>query len=174
MRPVTLETHISAPREQVFDYVADLANRVAFCDHYQRDFRLSRARSKGPGAAARFRIEPPFGGQWVEAAVVEHDPPRRIVEEGGMGRLGRGKLFTIFEFTPQPGGVTRVELITWTQPVSRIAGLREALGTRRWLKGQARITLERLRRVFEEQRDAPLARVTVAGYEPLKAARFGA
>ena len=174
MRPVTLETHISAPREEVFDYVADLANRVAFCDHYQLDFRLARARSKGPGAAARFRIEPPFGGQWVEAAVVEHDPPRRIVEEGGIGRLGRGKLFTVFDFTPQSGGITRVALTTWTQPVSRAAALREGLGMRRWARSQARIALERLRRVFEERRDDPLARATVAGYEPLKAARFGA
>jgi hypothetical protein len=44
----------------------------------------------------------------------------------------------------------------------------------RWMRRQTKIALERLRRIFEEPRDAPLARATIAGYEPLKAVRFGA
>jgi hypothetical protein len=34
--------------------------------------------------------------------------------------------------------------------------------------------LERLRMIFEDPPDEPLARATVAGYEPQKSARFGA
>ena len=57
--PVTVETVISAPREAVFDFVGDLANHVAFTDHFSSDFRLARTKSDGLGAAARFRLENP-------------------------------------------------------------------------------------------------------------------
>ena len=171
---MTVHTFISAPREEVFDYVGDLANRVAFCDHYQHDYRLARAKSTGEGAAARFRVEPPIGSDWMDIAVVESDRPRRIREEGGLGRLGRTRVFVVYDFAPEPGGNTRVELTIWTEPAGISTRLREALGGRGWTRRQAKVALERLRRVFEERPDAPLARATVAGYEPLKAARFGA
>ena len=67
--PVTVETVISAPREAVFDFVGDLANHVAFTDHFMSDFRLARAKSDGLGAAARFRLENPGPKQWAEVAV---------------------------------------------------------------------------------------------------------
>ena len=70
MGPVTVETVISAPREAVFDYLGDLANHVAFTDHYMSDYRLARAKSDGLGAAARFRLENPGPKQWAEAQFV--------------------------------------------------------------------------------------------------------
>jgi uncharacterized protein YndB with AHSA1/START domain len=173
MRPVTVDTSISAPREDVFDYVADMANRVAWTDHYLQEFRLARANPLGLGAAARFRLDAPFAKVWVEVGITECDRPRRIVEEGRWGRIGRSRLWTVYEFSAEAGGVTEVELTTATEPATRLDALRESLGARRWLRRQSKAALERLRMVFEEERDAPLARATVAAFEPAKAARFG-
>jgi hypothetical protein len=172
MRPVTVSKSISAPREEVFDFVADMANRVAWCD-YLREFHLTTPRSYGQGAAARFRVDPPLAATWGELAIAEADRPRRIVERGRVGRLGRTPFFAIYEFTPFPG-VTRVEVTIWTEPATRVDALKESFGARRWLRRRIRSALERLRRIFEERPEAPLARATIAGYEPEKAARFGA
>ena len=173
MRPVTVHTSISAPREQVYDYLADLANHVAFIDHFVSDFRLARANSTGLGAAARFRVDAPGLKEWVEIQFVECERPRRIVEHGRAGRLGRNKTVGVYELSEPSAGLTRVEFTTWTEPATRIDALRESLGARGWLKRQNRRALGRLRKVFEEPPAGELARATVAGYEPAKAARFG-
>lgn len=174
MRPVTVHTVISAPREEVFDYVGDLANHVAFIDHYVSDYRLARANSYGEGAAARFRVENPGPKQWAEVVFKEFDRPRRIVEAGRAGRLGRNRFWNVWELIPEGGSATRVEMTTWTEPATRFDAFKEALGARRWFRAQAKTALERLRRVFEETPERPLARATVAGYEPHTAPRFGA
>jgi phosphoribosylformylglycinamidine synthase subunit PurL len=41
VREVTVDTHISAPREEVFDFLVDLAGRPAYTDHYLEDYRLA-------------------------------------------------------------------------------------------------------------------------------------
>jgi uncharacterized protein YndB with AHSA1/START domain len=173
MRQVTVHTSISAPREQVFDYVADLAGRPAYTDHYLKDYRLARANSYGKGAAASFLLDAPLASERAEITIVECDRPRRIVEEGRVGRRGRSRALAVYEFIPEPGENTRVELTTFSEPATRLDALKQA-GVHRWMRRQTKIALERLRRIFEEPRDAPLARATIAGYEPLKAARFGA
>ena len=172
MGPVTVETVISAPREAVFDFVGDLANHIAFTDHFMTEFRLARAKSDGPGAAARFRLNNPGPKQWAEVQFSVFERPRRIVEEGHSGRFGRNKFWTVWEFIPE-GRATRVELTFSSEPATRWDAFKEALGARRWVKGQNKVALGRLRRVFEEQRDEPLARATVAGLEPMKLPRFG-
>lgn len=174
MRPVTVHTAISAPRDEIFDYVADLAGRVAYSDHYMNDFRLTRPRSHGAGAAARFVLAAPAGSEWAEVVIEECDRPRRIVERGRVGRLGRTTTGAIYEFLQDVRGLTRVELTVWTEPATGLDAVKEALGGRRWLRRQTKIALERLRLIFEEQPEGALARTTIAGYEPLKAARFGA
>ena len=93
------------------------------------------------------------------------DRPRRIVEEGHSGRFLRNKFWTVWDFSPE-GKATRVELTFWTEPATRWDSFKEALGARRWVKRQNKTALARLRKVFEEQRDEPLARATVAGLEP--------
>lgn len=173
MRPFTVSTVISAPRQEIFDFVGDLAYRVSFADHYMKDFRLERTRSTGQGAAARFRMEAPLAGGWVELRVAESDRPRRIVERGHTGRLGRTEVAAVYEFLAEGRGLTRVELTVWTEPGTRLDSLRESLGARRWLRRQSKVALERLRMVFEERPDGPLARVGVAGYESWKAPRYG-
>jgi hypothetical protein len=173
MRPFTVTSSISASREDVFDFVADLANRVSYCDHYMKDYRLARANPVGEGAAARFKLDLPFTEQWAEIQLAACDRPRRIEERGRVGRLGRTPTGAVYEFVQDPGGVTRVELTVWTEPATPVDAMIERMGARRWLRRQTKLALERLRLVFEEERERPLARATIAGYEPLKAARFG-
>ena len=65
------------------------------------------------------------------------------------------------------------ELVLWTEPATRLDAFKESLGARRWLRRRVKTSLSRLRKIFEERPEAPLARATIAGYEPAKAARFG-
>lgn len=173
MRPFTVHASIAASREDVFDFVADLAARPAYCDHYMLEFRLAHPRSSGPGAAARFKLDAPLVSTWAEIAVAEYDRPRRIVERSRLWRAGRTPAVAVYEFVPDSPGMTRVELSMWSDPATRIDAFKEALGARGWLRRQAKTSLERLRMVFEEERGESLARARIAGYEPLKAARFG-
>jgi uncharacterized protein YndB with AHSA1/START domain len=174
MRPFTVHACIAAPREEVFDFVADLAARPSYCDHYMLEFRLAHPRSSGPGAAARFKLDPPLVSTWAEISIAEYDRPRRIVERSRLWRAGRTPAAAVYEFIPDAGGMTRVELSMWSDPATRLDAFKESLGARGWLQRQAKTALERLRLVFEEERDGALTRAGIAGYEPLKAARFGA
>src|SRR3954451_23087738 len=173
MRQETVDVHISAPREEVFDFVADLGGRPAWTDHYLKDFRLARPNPYGLGAAARFILRAPLAKEYVELAIVEYDRPRRIVEEAHVGRRGRNHSLAVYEFEQELGGLTHVELTTFSEPATVIDRFRQT-GAAGWVKRNTKMALERLRLVFEEPPDRPLARVSVAGYEPLKAARFGA
>src|SRR3954453_19009059 len=109
MRPVRAHVTISAPREEVYDFVADLANRVAWCDHWQKEFRLTRPRAYGEGAAARFRADAPFNKTWVEGTAAKAAPPRGPREQLRLGRLGRTPGYAQYDFEPV-GTATRVEL----------------------------------------------------------------
>ena len=46
--PVDAAITIDRPREEVFDYLADIANHPEFTDHYLKDWRLTRVDSYGP------------------------------------------------------------------------------------------------------------------------------
>jgi uncharacterized protein YndB with AHSA1/START domain len=173
MRAVAVHTTISAPREEIFDFVGDLAGRPAYTDHYLADYRLARADPWGKGAAARFLLAAPLSKEYAELVVTEFDRPRRIVEEMRYGRLGRNRSVAVYDFIAEGPSVTRVELTTFSEPATPIDRLKE-IGAAGWIRRQTRVALERLRKIFEEPPPAPLARATVAGYEPLKAARFGA
>ncbi|MGH2782597.1 MAG: SRPBCC family protein [Thermoleophilaceae bacterium] len=173
MREVTVSTVIAAPREQVFDFVCDLAGRPAYTDHYMRDYRLARVNPVGPGAAARFRMHAPMAKEYAELTIREVDRPRRIVEEIRVGRRGRNRAVALYEFAPEGGGMTRVELTTFGEPATPVDRIRQ-LGAAGWMRRQTRKALERLRMIFEEPSRGELKRATIAGYEPAKAARFGA
>lgn len=173
MRQVTVDVHISAPRERVFDVVADLGARPAFTDHYLGDYRLARINPYGLGAAARFELRAPLAREYAELSIVEFDRPRRIVEDVRVGRRGRNRSLAVWEFLEEAGGLTHVELTTYSEPATLIDRLKE-IGAAGWVKRQTKLALERLRLIFEDPPEGELARVTVAGYEPQKAARFGA
>ncbi len=173
MLPVTAHAYISAPREEIFDFVADLANRPAWTDHFTSEFRLDHPKSRGVGAAARYRLGAPRYKPWVETAIVDAERPRAIVERTRGGRLERTRGEVVFELSRASRGLTRVEMTIWSEPGTPREAVMEKLGARPWLKRQAKIALERLRTIFEERPDQPLARATIAGWEPLKAPRFG-
>lgn len=173
MVPVTAHTAISASREEIFDFLVDLANRTAWMDHCTSDLRLAHPKSKGVGAAIRYRLHLPRNRQWVESQIVEAERPRRILEATRGGRSNKTRGEVLFELSRQGRSLTRVEMTVWSEPGTPREALIEKLGARRWTKRQAKVALERLRAVFEERPDEPLARATVAGWEPQKAARFG-
>ena len=168
-----MHTSISAPREEVFDFVADLAGRPAYTDHYLKDYRLANPDPYGEGATARFRIEAPLAKEYAELAVVEFDRPRRIVEEVRYGRRGRNRSAAVYEFVREGPRLTRVELTTFSEPATRIDRVKE-LGAAGSIRRNTKTSLERLRMIFEDPPKRPLRRVTVAGYESAKSARFGA
>ena len=173
MREVTVSATISAPREEVFDFVCDLAGRPAYTDHFMRDYRLARVDPVGPGAAARFQLRAPLAKEYAELQIMEADRPRRIVEEIRVGRRGRNRSVAVYEFIVYGGGVTRVELTTYSEPATIIDRVKE-LGAAAWIRRQTKKALERLRLIFEEPPRGELKRATIAGYEPDKAPRFGA
>lgn len=174
MRPFTVHASISAPREEVFDVVGDLARRVGWCDHYMKDFRLTRPRSVGAGAAARFVLDAPLvPSTWCEVAIEVYDRPRRIVERCRLWRRGRTPGAVVFELEREAHSSTRIEMTVWSEPATRVDAFKEAFGGRRWLRRQTKRALERLRRAIEEEQGASLVPSRIAAYEPLKAARFG-
>jgi hypothetical protein len=172
VRPVEQRIVISAPREELFEFLIDISNRVAWMDHFLKDFRLTRVQPVGVGAGAAFKVDSPLFPQRAEYQLVDVEHPRLIRERGRIGRWGRTTGYTEWELAESYGS-TEVTVTIWTDPGIRWDGIKESLGARPWLKRQVGHALKRLRKIFEEQRDQPLARVGVAGYEPLTAARYG-
>jgi ribosome-associated toxin RatA of RatAB toxin-antitoxin module len=86
VREVKVSTVISASCEDVFDLVEDLSRRPSFTDHYLKDFRLARSNPRGLGASARFLLARRVFSERAETRIVECDRPRRVVEEGRIGR----------------------------------------------------------------------------------------
>jgi uncharacterized protein YndB with AHSA1/START domain len=173
VREVTVSTVISAPREEIFDFVCDLAGRPAYTDHFMRDYRLARANPLGRGAAARFQLRGPLAKEYAELEVKEVDRPRQIVEELRVGRRGRNRFLAVYDFTLETGGTTRVELTTYGEPATLVDRLKQ-IGAAGWLRRQTKKALERLRMIFEEPPKGELKRATIAGYDPATAPRFGA
>ncbi|MGI8846025.1 MAG: SRPBCC family protein [Thermoleophilaceae bacterium] len=173
MRQVTVDTVISAPREEIFDFIADLSLRPSFTDHYLKDFRLAGAKPVGVGASSRFLLDTRIFSERGGLTVVELERPRRMVEEGGVGRRGRSRMVAIYDLSPVAGGGTRVALTTYSEPGIWVDRLKQR-GVHRWVRRQSKKSLERLKAIFEEPGRHEIKRVTVAGYESVKAPRFGA
>jgi uncharacterized protein YndB with AHSA1/START domain len=171
--PIRVHTHISAPREAVFDLLADMSTRPSWTDHFLKDFRLDSPRASGVGAAARYRLDTPLNRRWGETEVIEADRPRRVVEATRSGRLSGTRGEVVYELTPQGRSLTRVDMTLWTEGGTPRERLKEKLGARRWLRRQSKKALERLRTILEEHPGEPLERVTVAGWEQARGPRFG-
>jgi uncharacterized protein YndB with AHSA1/START domain len=172
MNPIRAHVIISAPREKVYELISDLSARPAWCGHYQRDYHLTRPRASGEGAGARFMVKTPFARTWVELVIVEANAPGLLREQLRLSRLGRTPGYAEYELVPV-GRNTRVELMLWTEPATRVDAFKESIGGRRSLGRQVRKSLKRLRTILEEQGEKPLERAAIAGYEPAKAPRFG-
>lgn len=162
MRPVTVSCVIDRPREEVFDYLADIANHAEFSAPFARHFRLERLQSRGVGAAARFRFRPPLS-LWAELVLEDLDPPYRILATGRAGRIGRIPIKAEFILTEHDRGMTRVQYTFSSEPAAPADRLRESLGGRSGLRRQLARALQRLRQVLEEGEPSTHAATVAAG-----------
>jgi uncharacterized protein YndB with AHSA1/START domain len=161
--PITVSASISRPREEVFEYLADIANHAEFTDHYLVDWHLTRENSYGKGAGARFRIKAPLARfAWGDMTFAEVQPPYRILEHGRSGKFNRVRMLGTYTLSPGPSGTTVVEYTLETEPAMLSDRLMEMFGGRSWTRRQAAKSLRRLRRILEENRDRG-QRATVAG-----------
>jgi uncharacterized protein YndB with AHSA1/START domain len=152
--PFTVSTHIALPREEVFDYLADIANHAEFTDHYLVDWRLTRIESRGEGAGARFRIKAPLNRfAWADITFAELKPPFKIVERGRGGKYNRIKMIGTYEIFEGAGpGSSRVEYTYETDAHLPSDVIPEILGGRGWAKRKAHKAMKRLRAILEEDR----------------------
>jgi len=161
--PVTVTIVVSAPREQVFDYLQDLANHSEFTDHYLVDWHLTRIDSVGRGAGARFRVKAPGNRfSWGDVTFSEVERPHRIVEVGRIGKNNRIRTLGVYDLAPDVPGSTRVRFTLETLPVTLSDRLMEGLGARGWLRRKNERSMRRLRSILEQGEDRG-RRVTVAG-----------
>jgi uncharacterized protein YndB with AHSA1/START domain len=173
--PFTVEVVIAAPRAQVFEYLADIANHPEFCDHYLTDWHLTREDSYGVGAGARFRLKLPIRSRyaWADSTFTEV-APHRIAERGRAGKYNRVLTRGVYELSEAGHGTTRVAFTLETLPKFPSDRLAEggALG-RLWMKRKNKKALDRLRAIFEEGLDRG-TRASVAGgaRKPASAFRF--
>ena len=163
MEPFTVSTTISRPREQVYEYLSDIANHAEFTDHYLVDWHLTREESVGQGAGARFRIKAPMNRfAWADVTFIEMQPPFRIVERGRGGKYNRIRMLGTYTLSPGPADTTRVQFTWETEPALLSDRLMESFGGRSWARRKAAKSMRRLRSILEEGRERG-RRTTVEG-----------
>ena len=162
MGPVSVSTEVDAPRERVFDFLADLANRPSFTDHFISDFHLIRIESAGVGAGARFRIYAPPQALWMDTTITAVERPHRLSERGRGGRDNRIPSATEWEVLAGPGSLTTVRVAYWTNPGHPVDRAKEVLGgASYWYERDWQGALRRLRDLLESQ--GPAERAGVGG-----------
>jgi uncharacterized protein YndB with AHSA1/START domain len=151
--PVTVSTTIAKPREEVFEYLADISNHAEFTDHYMVDWHLTRVDSYGMGAGARFRIKAPLSRfSWADLTFAEVQPPYKIVERGRGGKYNRVRMLSTYTLSQGASGTTKVEYTVETEPALLSDRLLEAVAGRAWNRRQAARAMRRLRTILEEGR----------------------
>jgi uncharacterized protein YndB with AHSA1/START domain len=161
--PVTVSTTISRPREQVFEYLANIANHAEFTDHYLVDWHLTREDPHGTGAGARFRVKAPLSRfSWADVTFVEVQPPYRIVERGRMGKFNRIRTLGVYEVLQGPGTTTKVQYTYETVPALPSDRFMELFRGRGWTRRKTAKAMRRLRSILEEGRGRG-RRASVAG-----------
>ncbi len=153
MDPFTVSTTIDLPREQVFEYLSDIANHAEFTDHYLVDWHLTRIDSYGEGAGARFRAKAPLNRfAWADMTLADLQPPYKIVERGRGGKFNRIKMIGTYELFETHSGGSRVDYTYETDARLPSDTIPEILGGRSWTKRKAKKALKRLRAILEEDR----------------------
>jgi uncharacterized protein YndB with AHSA1/START domain len=151
--PTTVSVTVARRREEVFEYLADIANHAEFTDHFLVDWHLLREDTYGEGAGARFRIKIPFNRfDWADASFIEVEAPYRIVERGRTGKYNRIRTLGEYRLTPLAYELTKVEFTFESEPGNRADRLLESFGARSWLRRKNRKALRRLRAILEENR----------------------
>ena len=151
MDPITTTVTIARSREDVFEYLADIANHAEFTDHFLKDWHLTREQSYGRGAGARYRVDMPLNRfPWADATIVEFEPPFRLVESGRGGKYNRIRITSEYRLYEGAGDTTRVELTSETEPALITDKFLERLGARGWLKRKNARAMRRLQAILEE------------------------
>jgi uncharacterized protein YndB with AHSA1/START domain len=154
VEPFTVTTTIAKPREQVFEYLADVANHAEFTDHYLVDWHLLRVDTYGLGAGARFRVKAPLNRfAWADMTFAEMQPPFKIVERGRGGKFNRIRMVGTYTLSPGPADTTKVEYTFETVPSQLSDKLMDTFGGRSWTKRKTAKAMRRLRSILEEGRD---------------------
>jgi uncharacterized membrane protein len=156
------EITIARPREEVYEYLADIANHAEFTDHFLVDWRLTREDTYGVGAGARWKSTAPLNRfPWGDSTIVEAERPRRVVAVGRTGKYNRIRTIGVYELERAAGNGTQVRYTFETEPklpsdrlLERIAG--------RWSKRNQRKALRRLQTILEEDYGRG-TRPTIAG-----------
>jgi len=170
--PVTSSVVVSRPIEEVFEYLADIANHAEFTDHFLIDWHLTREDSYGVGAGARFKIK--MRGNrfpWGDVTIAEAVAPTRIVEVGRGGKFNRVRTVGVYELSAGPGGATNVTYSFESETKVLTDRFLESLGARRFVKRKNARAMKRLRSILEEDRDRG-RRVTVSGGARKPASNF--
>ena len=163
MGPVSAEVDLDVPREVAYEFVADLANRPSFTDHFISDLHLSRVDSTGIGAGARYRIFAPPQAVWVDTTITALAPPGRISERGRGGRGNRIPTATEWEFEQGAGSLVTARVTYWTEPTHPLDRAKEVLGGASiWYERDWRVAMRRLRDLLESSGRAH-STVAVAG-----------
>ena len=145
----TVSATITAPREQVFEYLSDIANHAEFSDHYLVDWHLLRENSHGLGAGARFKVKAPLARfSWADATLVEVTP-YRIVTRGRGGKFNRIRMVGVYTLSPGAGGTTKVDYAFGSDPRLPSDRLMEALDGA-WTRRNAAKAMRRLRAIMED------------------------
>lgn len=164
MEPVTLTTTIARPREEVFEYLADVANHAEFTDHCLVDWHLTREDSYGLGAGGRFRTKSRFDRfSYGDLTLTELEAPERIVGTGRGGRFNRIQTRSQWTLRSEDDGRTYVEFTTASTPATSVDRRMETmLRVRATTTRCHRRALDRLRAILEsgEQRGT---RTSVSG-----------
>ncbi|MEI6447664.1 MAG: SRPBCC family protein [Actinomycetes bacterium] len=163
MNPVTVTSSIARPQEEVFDYLANIANMPEFTDHFLTGWHLTRENPVGLGAGARFRIEAPLNRfSWSDLSFAEVERPRRIVARGRGGKSNRIRSMVTISLSQSSRGVTKVEWTWETVPAKPSDRIMEVVGGAGWWKRKMKRASRRLRTILEEDRGRG-TRATVAG-----------
>jgi hypothetical protein len=143
VKPVTVSIEVPQPAEEVFDYLAVLANHEAFLDHFLVDWEFSGP-PRGVGAKAAARASAPMSQDWTEFEIVEMEEPLRIVEEG-VGLKGKRHTRGTYRLRGLPDGGTEISFeLEWIE-AARAESLIPAM-TRAFIRRPNAKALRRLAR----------------------------
>jgi len=147
VKPVTVSVEVPQPPEEVFEYLAVLANHEAFLDHFLVDWKFSGPR-RGVGAKAEARASAPMSQDWTDFEIVEAEEPALIVEEG-VGLKGKRRTRGTYRLRGLSDGGTEISFeLEWLE-AARAESLIPAM-TRAFIRRPNAKAMRRLARRLAE------------------------
>jgi hypothetical protein len=114
VKPVTVSTKVSKPRQEAFEFVDVVANRATFFDHMFVDWSFSGP-GRGVGAKARARVSAPGSREFADFEIVEAERPERIVDQA-ISANGKRRTRGTYRFEERPEGGTTISFeLAWVE-----------------------------------------------------------